>query len=359
MTAAQDFAIVSGSVGIEAASTVSQDATSVARLELYIDGLLSDTLDADRGRFNIDTTQLSDGIHEFRIVAIADNAAETEGISIRRFQIDNQGQSVSVSEQRFDGDDQETIEIQVAVAQGDATIDRIELRHLGRAVAASEGLATEIDLSLGLLAYGENTVTPVAVFADGHEVRGDSFVVNRNPELLNGGDVPAPEEQIPGISAEYFFGGGTGSIDASNFTGTPDIETQHTAIGLFHNANGMTFATDNLGELNEVSIRLTGSITVSADNEGEYLWSAINTNDSLRLSVDGRVILSYDSLASGLSRTDGSSSIFLAEGRHDFEILYANNLVTDDGPVLDLAVRGPDGTTRTLSDEFAYTFNEN
>ena len=326
-------------------------ATSVIRLELYVDGLLFDTLNRDSGLFGFDTTQLSDGVHEFRVVAIANNAAESEGISIRQLQIDNHGRSVSVPQQIHNGNNLGTIPIQLATDQGDGTIDRIELRHLGRQVASASGTATGIPLDLGRLAFGENTITPVAVFGDGQEVLGASFVVNRNPEVSPGGTVPSILRQTLGIRAEYFFGGGAGTIATSNFSGVPDIDTTHDAVDLANNANFQSFATSDTDNL---AIRLTGSFTVTADSAGEFVWSAVRTSDSFRLLVDGHEILSYDNKPFGIDRANGSTSIFLGAGRHEFGILYANTSA-GDGPVLNVLMRAPDGVTRTLSDEFVYT----
>jgi len=75
------------------------------------------------------------------------------------------------------------------------------------------------------------------------------------------------------------------------------------------------------------------------------------------LLVDGREVLTYDDKPFGLDRANGSASTFLGEGRHDFQILYANT-AAGDGPVLNVVLRGPDGVTRTLSDEFVYTLTE-
>ena len=352
LTADQEFATVSETIAIDAAATPRGE-TSVDRLELYVDGSLFDTL-GDPGRFNVDTMQLSDGIHEFRVVAIADNAAESEGISIRRLHVENHGRSIAVAQQVHDGNDLDTIQIQLATAQGDGSINRIELRHLGGQVASASGSVTAIGLAIGQLAFGENTITPVAVFDDGHEVLGAPFIVNRHPELLPGGIIPAMSEQTPGIRAEYFFSGGTEAIETSDFSGAPDIDTIHDAVDLADNANFQTFATSETDELNDLAVRLTGSFSVAADSAGEYVWSAIRTSDSFRLLVDGREILSYDNKPFGLDRANGSTSLFLGEGRHDFEILYANT-AAGDGPVLNVVLRAPDGDTRTLSGEFVYT----
>lgn len=356
LTTHQELAIVSDTIAIAAVADVSTGrfATSVVRLELYVDGLLFDTLSGDSGLFNFDTTQISDGVHEFRVVAVANNVAESEGIAIRRLQIDNEGRSVSVAQQFYNGNDFGTIPIPLAVAQGNATIVGVELRHLGREVASATGSNTALGLDLGQLAYGQNTITPVAIYGDGQEVKGASFIVNRTPVLLPGGIVPATSEQTPGIRAEYFFGGGTTAIDNSDFSGTPDIDTIHDAIDLADNANFETFATSEDAELNNLAMRLTGSFSVDSNNAGEYVWSAVGTNDSLRLLVDGHEILHYDNLPAGLDRADGSTSIFLDTGRHDFEVFYVNT-PGGDGPVLNIVLRGPEGITRTLNGEFVYT----
>ena len=56
-------------------------ATGISKLELLVDGLVSSsgTLAGGSGTFNLNTTGLSDGVHEVRIVAINNAQAASEG----------------------------------------------------------------------------------------------------------------------------------------------------------------------------------------------------------------------------------------------------------------------------------------
>ena len=56
-----------------------------------------------------------------------------------------------------------------------------------------------------------------------------------------------------------------------------------------------------MSQIDKLAIRFTGRFTVSAANAGETLFSLIKTNDSVKLSIDGRSILAWDNLRYGYS----------------------------------------------------------
>ncbi|MCA9050917.1 MAG: TIGR03790 family protein, partial [Planctomycetaceae bacterium] len=358
-TGPDELAVVSGNLTLQSSASVPAGgrATAITTTELYVDGRLMQSFDGGNGQFAIDTGGLSDGLHEFRVVAVANNRAESQGIALRNLVVNNHGRSVSANIQNVAGADNVILQIPLTAASGDGTISRIELRHLGRVVASVQGNATTLGLNLSQLAYGENSLVPVAVFSDGQEVRGPAFSVARSPTVIPGTNLPATADRTPGILAEYFIDGAATSIAESDFTGTPDLTVRHSVAQLF------SYAVDDVNrfataDIDGLAIRLTGSFDVSAQNAGEYLWSSLGSSDSFRLIIDGVEQLSYDNRPYGPDRANGSVTTFLGAGRHDFRILLANT-GTEDGMKLEVILRGPDGVTRPFSEDFVYTFTDN
>lgn len=328
----------------------------IQRMELFVDGQLHQTIAGAGGDFIIDTNDWSDGLHEFRFVAVADNAAETEGIAIANVEIDNIGRSIDTADYGtlLIADDTLTIGL---TTEGEGVVERIELRHLGRVVATALGTANEVSLNMDRLAYYDNQLVPVAVFDDGMQVAGSEITVHRSPKFMPGQPIEMHAERMMGIQAEYFLQHAGSSIDGTDFSVDPDLVTVHAKTHLSSRDLGDVQTQIASDEINGLAIRLTGSFDVSEENAGEFTWSALNTNDSIQFSIDGEVVLAYDNLAYGADRSDASVDTFLAAGRHDFEILFANQ-GTEDGMNLNLLMRGSDGVTRALNSDFVYQLNE-
>ena len=163
---------------LSAASSI-RIATGISKLELVIDGLVSSsgTLAGGSGTFNLDTAALSDGVHEVRIVAINNSEAASEGYAAQEIVVNNHGRSVN-----FTGGNTtmtstaETFDL--ATAAGDGTVSRVELTCLGRVVGGGRGAGSLSRQPTGVLAPGDNTIVPVAVFRDGSQVAGGAFVVH-------------------------------------------------------------------------------------------------------------------------------------------------------------------------------------
>lgn len=355
LTGPSDGAAISGTIGIDVTATVPAGgmATAVQRLELYVDGRLHATIQRSSGQFRIDTSSLSDGMHELRVVAIASNPAESEGIALRNFRVNNAGRFVAVHG-TFSGQGDERVRIPVSVSAGNGTVQRVELRHLGRVVGTASGDVGSVELNLSHLAFGANRIVPVAVYSDGEIVAGKPIRVRRTPTEFPGRTLPSANDRTAGLEADYFLGQGGRSIDASDFSGTPDISTRHVKSQLLSRTNNeqIRLATTSVDGL---AVRLRGSFDVSNADAGEYLWSSIGSNDSLRILIDGEPVLSYDNHRNGVGGADVSASTFLGAGRHDFEILSAAT-GADESMKINVVLRGPDGITRYLHENFVYTF---
>jgi len=176
----------SGTISISATAALVNPriATGIKTLELVVDGTINGTLPASSGTFNSDTTSLSDGVHEVRIVAINNSEAASEGYAAQQIVVNNHGRLIN-----FAGGNatltSSTQTIDLSVAAGDGTVSGVELTCLGRVVAQAAGAAGSLSLSPGVLAPGDNVIVPVALFGDGTQVAGGAFVAHVESGAVN------------------------------------------------------------------------------------------------------------------------------------------------------------------------------
>jgi hypothetical protein len=216
-------------------------------------------------------------------------------------------------------------------------------------------------------------IVPVAIFSDKQEVRGKAISITRN-FIAKPGATPAPlDNQIPGIHIEYFLGKGGASIAKSDFTGKADIEgvfstaliknPGSSALGLKKTLEGTAVGNHLTSELDDIGVRIKGKFQVKSNEIGEYAFNLYRCNDSVRLSIDGVALVSYDDASTGLSHIANTQGlIFLDEGEHSFEYLAANRVISTDThnkTFFDIAIymRGPDGFTRAIDDAVLYSIS--
>ncbi|MCF7847578.1 MAG: hypothetical protein K9M45_01915 [Kiritimatiellales bacterium] len=369
-------ATVSSNVPVTVSASLSDPnlATGIDRIDLYIDGKMTDTMPGSNATFNVDTTALSDGRHELRFVAVNNAAAQSQNHLLRHVNVDNDGRSVSAGSD-VDAGTSASVNIPVSSVAGSSTVDRIELRHIGHVVGQLAAGAGSINLDVTPLAFGDNTLVPVAVCSDGAEVAGNPITVSRAPTYLTGTAPLAPRNRQYGILGEYFVGQGGASISASTFTGTPDVVVSHAAlfIGVYDGTNSsLTRYASNEGQLNDVDPNPLGSVTNIAlvdqlsarytgrfevETSGEHSFFLYKSNDSMQLSIDGQPFMNYDNRSAGLV-AHYAPSIFLDAGEHTLELLTANlNTGSSDGFFdVGLYVRKPDGLTQIVDNTFVYQF---
>ena len=353
-------ATVSGTIAVDVASWLSEPkiATGIARLDLYVNGLLTDSQPAGSGTFTVDTTLLPDGRHEFRVVAVNNAAAESQGYLLRHLSIDNRGRSVAVPLSNLSLEPNEVVSVPISTVAGDGSVTRVELRRLGAPIGHGAADAGSISIEAKQLAYGTNVVTPVAVFSDGSEVAGDPIVVERQARLATGAPVLPLEARVSGIRAEYFLGRGRTTIAASDFGGTPDIVTVHESLNLaggIRTSLGASAVPLATAEIDRLAARFSGFFEVSADKRGEYEFFFWQTNDSVELRVNGLSILGFDNVNEGLTPGWGGS-IWLDAGQHELTLLAANMTTSTRPDFFDVSLRyrGPDGITRLADRNFLY-----
>ncbi len=163
-------------------------------MELLVDGMAnsglvssSGTLAGGSGTFSLNTTGLSDGVHEVRVVAVNNAQAASEGYTAEPIVVDNHGRSISYNggNTTLASSAASPAVFNLAATVGDGTISQVELTCLGRVVAQAGGAAGSLSLSPTALAPGDNAIVPVAVFNDGMQVAGGAFVVHVAGGTLN------------------------------------------------------------------------------------------------------------------------------------------------------------------------------
>jgi uncharacterized protein (TIGR03790 family) len=372
----QDEATVSGTVVLTATASLSSPALAagIQRIDLYVDGKYTSTM-TNSGTFNLNTSALSDGNHELRIVAVNNAAAESQAVLFRNVTVNNSGRSVRISGGDLDAGTQSSIAVPVTSEPGSGSVSRIELRNLGRVVGQLASGAGNVTLDVTRLAYGTNTVIPVAVFSDGAQVAGTPVQVRRDPVWLPGTAPLLPQNRGPGILGEYFVGQGGDSISISTFSGTPSLTKIHSRLLIGVYSTGATWytqygtsdagvtdverhpigSTANQTLVDRLSARYSGRFETTV--AGEYNFFFYKINDSARLLIDGQNIMEYNNAPTGAVYGYGPS-VFLAKGEHTLELLTANrNTGTHNGYYdIGLYVRGPDGLTKVVDDTMIYQF---
>jgi uncharacterized protein (TIGR03790 family) len=143
----------------------------VAHFELYVDGVRRSAIDPGN-QWGLDTTQLPDGYHEFRIVAIAGDTVESQTHLIVPVTIDNHGEHVTVTFKpppRLDPLDPTPLHIEASMKGA----KRLVLMHNDREVATADGQSATLSPKIADLGAGPLQLQAVAIIAgpDGVERR--------------------------------------------------------------------------------------------------------------------------------------------------------------------------------------------
>jgi uncharacterized protein (TIGR03790 family) len=271
------------SLATSAALVAPRIATGICKFELVVDGMVTSTVSGagGSGTFSLNTTGLSDGVHEVRAVAINNAQAASDGYAVMPVVVDNHGRSITFTSGNLTlGTSPATIG--VATSAGDGTVSQVELTCLGRVVAQAGGSPNSLSINPSTLAPGDNVIVPVAVFSDGSQVAGGAFTVHvesvpakvwnnsagsalwSNPGNWSGG---APPQNSDGVAR---FGGaaagGTVTLDAP--ASVEEIDFDSSGGGNYTIAAGpgqtLTLSSTN-GPMSESLINVaSGRHTISA-----------------------------------------------------------------------------------------------
>ena len=317
---------LSGSAGLVSPKI----ATGISSLELLVDGLVSSagTLAGGSGTFSLNTTNLSDGVHEVRVVATNNAQAASEGYAAEEIVVNNHGRSVN-----FNGGNLTLVSspatIGLTAVAGSGTVAETELTCLGRVVAQGSGAPGSLSLSPTALAPGDNVIVPVAVFGDGMQVAGGAFVVHVESGAINGwgngggsGLWSNPANWIGGVLPQNGDGvarfsgsahGGTVTLDASASVQEIDIDNSGGGSYTIAASSGQTLTLSSTnGPASECLVNvLSGSHTISAPLALAAAGNLVNvTNPADCLTLSGSVsgIGALNKTGSGLLVLSGSNT---------------------------------------------------
>ena len=383
-SAPADGSVVSGTIALTGTAvlpnlTSQSTATGIASLRLFVDGRDSGIAVAGAtGTVALDTTVLTDGQHEARLVAYNNSAAASEGCVIRNYQVNNHGESVEVtsgSSYRLAASGTQSIAVFASQGSGPAIIG-IQLQSLGRVVGSTGGLSGNITLSGTSLAYGNNTVTPVALLSNGGQVQGVAVTVNRQFQPLPGISPTPLANQNPGFDFSFFKGIAQKSIAATNFNGTPTDVRHGIALSMIPNGSSYpylinmpdayrtTVGGSNVG----LGVMIKGSFTVTAPGEYSFgyaidniLWSSVS------VEVDGITLSNFDCWKGAVFNpfahpADTCRSAYLLPGEHTLRVklanLPSNGMNTPDANMsFSLCFRQPDANFRGDGMALSYSTN--
>lgn len=350
--------VVSGSINIGASAVLPPSpkyATGIGKLQLFVNGKAGQVINAGSGTFNLDTTQLSDGVHELRVVAYNNAAAQSQGFVRTNVVVNNLGRSLSSVEGTVAATWNQQLSVPVTAA-GPGAVTAVELRSLGRVVGQIGSASGQVVLDSTKLAFGRNTIVPVAIFADGSEVRGQSFAVERDFRKLAGKPLSDPLDRTAGFAYEFFASAAGNTIDSSDLTGPPSHAFQAPTVEL--DATDGTNVPDAYrygqgGSPAGLVVRISSRMQVATEGEYSFWFGTGMRWSSLDLSIDGVEVsafehwngATFDSQAIQQWGADTTRSAYLMPGEHELTFTLASFAGTssDTYTSIDLWYRGPDG----------------
>lgn len=174
---------VAGTIVLTPVATTADPAASIAGFELLLDGVLHAAAGVGES-FTIDTTRLSDGWHDLRVLAYDDALVKSTGRWLGSLQVNNLGRSLSLSVTPASGDWTTPFQFDLAALGAGAT--EVRVVQNGRVVAAAPGAAASLSIYGLTLGAGPVVVQGEAVYPNGHVVR----TAPQQIEVSYGGGVP-------------------------------------------------------------------------------------------------------------------------------------------------------------------------
>jgi len=180
---------VSGLVTLTPVATATAPGAQIARLDLLIDGVLHSSV-GPGGAFAVDTSELSDGWHDVRVLAFDDTDQRFTGRWVGSLTSDNRGRAATLDVTPASGDWTTAFVAELSAAGGDVT--ELRLVHNGRVVAAAPGSAAQLSVYGLTLGAGPVRVQAEALFADNERVCSAPVEL----EIAYGGGTPGGQPPV-------------------------------------------------------------------------------------------------------------------------------------------------------------------
>lgn len=144
---------------------ISKSPVPVQKMELYVDGKLV-VRSGYKETIKFDSTKMTDGYHEVRVVVVASGLIETVGNCVIPFQVDNFGKATTLTAERTDYRISRRITFDAKSNFGTA----IELFHNNRSLGKKDGRDVEFTVSASKLGRGPVKLIAVALSDQGNKV---------------------------------------------------------------------------------------------------------------------------------------------------------------------------------------------
>jgi tetratricopeptide (TPR) repeat protein len=286
----------------------------IGRFDLYVDGIRR-AVCLPGTALTLDTTQLPDGPHEFRLVAVIGDAIQTQGHAVWTVDVDNHGRNVEL-----ETDDSAVVSLgqplKLRTAMDGAA--SIELMHHGRVLGRLERPEGEFAVDSADLGLGTASLMAVArLEAEGPVAavsRPVSIQVQRPPALAPAG-LPEGAKLSPGIAV------------AATGEAARIVKETRPAQWL-----------ENLGVRPNAPITIEGYVNISAEDLYQFQWRSPR---SVTLTVNGKEV--------AMSTVDQWQFVPVAfrPGWHRVQVRIGG----DGPPRLDLRFGGP-GSYRVGARQF-------
>jgi hypothetical protein len=369
-----DHAQVSGNIAFEIGATLNSPrlATGISKLRLFLDGIdTGQVINAATGTFNLDTTTLSDGLHEVRFVAYNNAPAASQGRLIQTIVVNNQGQSLAVTgASSYDAAWDGVLSIPVtAIAGSGPAITSVQLRSLGRVVGTLNAATGNVSLDVKNLAFGSNKIVPFGIYASGTKtLRGPAITVTRRPRLLPGAPPVPIERRNPGADFSYYSNaaGNNSTLASINFNATPSLSLHSNSLAISpDSANkgaGNMPAAFFSGDYVATNLAIQVKTNFTVTTPGEYFFYPDSRNyTSFGLYIDNILIASKDAWnGTTWQSAVAPAPVYLQPGQHTLVMRLGQSRggrVSYETTV-SLNYRGPEGTTTNAGGPFFYTLDK-
>jgi hypothetical protein len=165
---------VSGTLVLTPVATATCPGAQIAELSLLIDGVVHSSI-APGEQFVVDTSAVSDGWHDLRVLAYDDTLQRFTGRWVGAMTTDNRGRGATLDVLPTSGDWTTAFAVDLGATGNDAV--EVRLQHNGRVVAAGPGGSVQLTVCGLTLGAGPVRVQAEGLFGNGELVRSEPMLL--------------------------------------------------------------------------------------------------------------------------------------------------------------------------------------